>query len=260
MAVFGTCERQAGSGLATLGAFEGQVGPGSVIWDRIDGPAGFGRAVSGAVEHQVGHGPEISGAFEHQVGPGPAVRDETALCNTRQAGYNGIFSFPALFFQPGDPYDNSIIIRILRIESNIHIFRTSVFLDRLFGIELTVQVGLERQFRAPSNVQLALDRRFWASLTTLGALDDRDHWKRRFRAPVGRASQVGPGLAVLADRSVSGTRRRSSKDETGFIGPCRSTCQVRCGWQARETWLASWLRTHWGTWTHKGTWREGPDP
>ena len=107
MAVFGTCERQAGPGLATLGAFEGQVGPGSVIWDRIDGPAGFGRAVSGAVEHQVGRGPAIFGAFEHQVGPGLAVRDETAMWSTRQAGYNGIFSFPALFFQPGDPHNNT---------------------------------------------------------------------------------------------------------------------------------------------------------
>ena len=96
MAVFGTCERQAGPGLAT-----------SAIWDGIDGPAGFGRAVWGAVEHQVSHGPEISSAFEHQVGPGPAVRDETALWSTRQAGYNGIFSFSALFFQPGDPHDNS---------------------------------------------------------------------------------------------------------------------------------------------------------
>ena len=63
MAVFGTCEREAGPGLATLGAFEGQVDPGSVIWDRIDGAAGFGRAVSGAVAHQVDRGPAIFGSF-----------------------------------------------------------------------------------------------------------------------------------------------------------------------------------------------------
>ena len=60
MAVFGTCEREAGPGLATLGAFEGQVG---LIWDRIDGAAGFGRAVSGAVAHQVDRGPAIFGSF-----------------------------------------------------------------------------------------------------------------------------------------------------------------------------------------------------
>ena len=89
--------------MATLSSFERQVGPGTAIWGRTDGPAGFGTAVLGTIERQVGRGPAIFGTIEHQVGPGPAGWNETALCSTRQAGYNGISSFPALFFSAWRP-------------------------------------------------------------------------------------------------------------------------------------------------------------
>ena len=126
------------------------------------------------------------------------------MWSIRQAGYNGIFSFSALFFQPGDPHNNTYFTyrkQYLHF-SHFRIFGSAVW-DRTNGPS-----------GPGTTVSGTFERPVGPGPAVLGAFD---HF--------GRTRRQGP-----LETAVSGIRRKGYNDILGLWfraspeEPCRNIC------------------------------------